>query len=161
MYSSLPLNTHPKSGSGAVTMPSVARIEEESDNAVDDLRKAVCSTLSHSGALGKLMAEARANVFHALEESAVIEGGVAPPPPPLSDANLLINELIRDYLHYNGYTSALGVFLAESGQPNDPAIDRFFLRGELGLTESAGGADIPLLYGIVSALMARNKEIMQ
>ncbi len=30
------------------------------------------------------MAEARANVFHALEESAVIEGGVAPPPPPLS-----------------------------------------------------------------------------
>ncbi len=29
----------------------------------------------------KLMAEARANVFHALEESAVIEGGVVPPPP--------------------------------------------------------------------------------
>ncbi len=33
MYSSLPLNTHPKSGSGAVPMPSVARTEEESDNA--------------------------------------------------------------------------------------------------------------------------------
>ncbi len=33
MHASLPLSTHPGSGSGAVPMPSVARAEEESDNA--------------------------------------------------------------------------------------------------------------------------------
>ncbi len=38
MHSSLPLSTHPESGSGAMLMPSVARTEEESDNAGRSLR---------------------------------------------------------------------------------------------------------------------------
>jgi hypothetical protein len=33
----------------------------------------------------------------------VVEGVDVSMPPPLSNANLLINELIREYLDYNGY----------------------------------------------------------
>ena len=34
------------------------------------------------------------------------------PQPRVSDENLLINELIRDYLSYNAYKHTLGVFLS-------------------------------------------------
>lgn len=68
----------------------------------------------------------RAEIFHTLEGP---QEGVVP--PPLSNDNLLINELVRDYLSYNGYVNALGVFMAESGQPNDGALDRGFIRDEV------------------------------
>lgn len=71
--------------------------------------------------------QVRAEIFHTLEgrrDAAVLH-------PPLCNDNLLINELIREYMSYNGYDSALSVFLAESGQPNDKNLNRTFLRGEV------------------------------
>lgn len=68
----------------------------------------------------------RAEVFHTLEGP---QEGLLP--PPLSNENLLINELVRDYLSFNGYANALGVFMAESGQPSDRSLDRAFLRDEV------------------------------
>lgn len=68
----------------------------------------------------------RAEIFHTLEGP---QDNVLP--PPLSNDNLLINELVRDYLSYNGYSNALSVFLSESGQPNDRALDRAFIRDEV------------------------------
>ncbi len=65
-------------------------------------------------------------MFHTLEGP---QEGLLP--PPLSNENLLINELVREYLSYNGYVNALGVFLAESGQPSDRSLDRAFLRDEV------------------------------
>lgn len=70
--------------------------------------------------------QVRAEVFHTLEGP---QEGLLP--PPLSNENLLINELVREYLSYNGYANALGVFLAESGQPSDRSLDRTFLRDEV------------------------------
>lgn len=68
----------------------------------------------------------RAEVFHTLEGP---QDGLLS--SPLSNENLLINELVREYLRYNGYTNALGVFLAESGQPSDRALDRGFIKDEV------------------------------
>lgn len=76
----------------------------------------------------KPVQKVRAEVFHTLEGP---QEGLLP--PPLSNENLLINELVRDYLSFNGYANALGVFLAESGQPNDRSLDRAFLRDEVGI----------------------------
>ncbi|CAM9472200.1 unnamed protein product, partial [Sphacelaria rigidula] len=71
--------------------------------------------------------QVRAEVFRSLEgtpETRALN-------PPISNENLLINELVRDYLSYNGYGNALSVFMAESGQPSDRALDRDFLRDEV------------------------------
>lgn len=70
--------------------------------------------------------QVRAEVFHTLEGP---QDGLLP--PPLSNENLLINELVREYLSYNGYANALGVFLAESGQPSNRSLDRGFIKDEV------------------------------
>lgn len=68
----------------------------------------------------------RAEVFHTLEGP---KEGTRP--VALSNECLLINELVREYLTYSGYHNALGVFMAESGQPHDKALDRAFIRDEV------------------------------
>ncbi|CAM9925684.1 unnamed protein product, partial [Choristocarpus tenellus] len=121
----------------------------EPEGTLDDLKGAIVDTLEHNKTLGKLRARMRAEVFKILE---------GPPDgvlhPPLSNENLFINELIRDYLKYNHYDHSLSVFLAESGQPNDRALDRGFMRTELGVTENKASAEkgLPLLYGVVDML---------
>lgn len=50
--------------------------------------------------------------------------------------NLIINELIREYLIYNGYTDTLSVFLPETGQPQTRPFDRDFLLQQLGVSET-------------------------
>ena len=93
----------------------------------------------------------RAEIFTALEDPN------GPPATKLSNENLIINELIREYFQYNGYESALSVFLAESGQPSGPGasvLDRAFLAQELlrGAPETEESGKLPLLYSVVSQL---------
>ena len=42
----------------------------------------------------------------------------------MSPEAVLVNELIREYLEYNGYTHTVSVFLAESGSPEPRPFDR-------------------------------------
>ena len=65
----------------------------------------VAETLEHRGVLGQLRARIRAEVFRALDEQ-------TEPHPPLSNENLLVNELIREYLDFNKYKYTSSVFLA-------------------------------------------------
>lgn len=58
-----------------------------------------------SGALSEIRARIRAEIFHMLQEE-------SEPPSPLSNENILINELIREYLIYNGYLFTESVLLA-------------------------------------------------
>ncbi|XP_064317908.1 centrosomal protein 20 isoform X5 [Phalacrocorax carbo] len=62
-------------------------------------------TLEKRGALGQIKARIRAEVFNALDDQ-------SEPRPPLSHENLLINELIREYLEYNKYKYASSVLTA-------------------------------------------------
>jgi lisH domain-containing protein FOPNL len=88
--------------------------------------------------------------------------------PPLPKENLIINELIREYLTYNNYNHALSVFLSESGQPSEPPFSRLifsfifdcfsliflrdFLSKELRVYEDHTTRDVPLLYGLMFGL---------
>lgn len=98
--------------------------------------------------------QVRAEVFHTLEGP---QEGLLP--PPLSNENLLINELVRDYLSFNGYANALGVFMVESGQPSDRSLDRAFLRDEvsigIGWEKPMGGAIVYLLSDVPLVLFVR------
>ncbi|XP_010139712.1 PREDICTED: lisH domain-containing protein FOPNL, partial [Buceros rhinoceros silvestris] len=107
-------------------------------------------TLEKRGVLGQIKARIRAEVFNALDDQSV-------PRPPLSHENLLINELIREYLEYNKYKYTASVLTAESGQPEVP-LDREFLAKELNIIEDTKGKSVPLLYGIISHFLHGGKE---
>ncbi|NXN93451.1 FOPNL protein, partial [Rhinopomastus cyanomelas] len=107
-------------------------------------------TLEKRGALGQIKARIRAEVFNALDDPSV-------PRPPLSHENLLINELIREYLEYNKYKYTASVLTSESGQPEVP-LDRQFLARELNIVEDTSGKSVPLLYGMLSHFLRGGEE---
>ncbi|KAM9856460.1 centrosomal protein 20 [Aulostomus maculatus] len=109
---------------------------------ITELKCAVRETLESRGVLSQLKARIRAEVFSALDDQ-------CQPRPPLSHENLLINELIREYLEFNKYRYTASVLTAESGQPEVP-LDRSFLASELRVTEDSSSKSVPLLYGLVS-----------
>ncbi|GAB1598458.1 lisH domain-containing protein FOPNL-like [Argonauta hians] len=109
---------------------------------VKDLKNAISESLERKGVLNKIRAEIRAEVFHVLDEHS--EGK-----PPLCNENLIINELIMEYLQYNKYNHTCSVLMAEAGQ-SETRLDREFIRNELDVTEDAETSTIPLLYSLVN-----------
>ncbi|KAG1710714.1 Centrosomal protein 20 [Phytophthora capsici] len=119
---------------------------------LSDLKEVLKDTLAARGSLDQIKARIRAEIFSALDDQDV-------PKPKLSNENLIINELIREYFEYNGYRHALSVFLPESGQPVEKPFDRQFLSSELNVTEDQRFTHVPLLYSIVASLQrSRNQE---
>ncbi|XP_054126946.1 centrosomal protein 20 isoform X3 [Melozone crissalis] len=101
---------------------------------VAELKAVLKDTLEKRGALAQIKARIRAEVFNALDDQ-------SEPRPTLSRENLLINELIREYLEYNKYKYSASVLMAESGQPEVP-LDRQFLAKELNIVEDASGKSV-------------------
>jgi lisH domain-containing protein FOPNL len=58
---------------------------------INELKQALRDTLDERGELNKIRAMLRTSIFNAIETD-------DKPKPKLSDENLIINELIRDYL---------------------------------------------------------------
>ncbi|XP_038524997.1 centrosomal protein 20 isoform X2 [Canis lupus baileyi] len=96
---------------------------------VAELKAVLKDTLEKRGVLGHLKARIRAEVFNALDDE-------SEPRPPLSHENLIINELIREYLEFNKYKYTASVLISESGQPVVP-LDRPFLIRELNAFEES------------------------
>ncbi|NP_001006170.1 centrosomal protein 20 [Gallus gallus] len=117
---------------------------------IAELKAVLKDTLEKRGALRQIKARIRAEVFNALDDQ-------SEPRPPLCHENLLINELIREYLEFNKYKYSASVLTAEAGQPEVP-LDRQFLVKELNIVEDANGKSVPLLYGIISHFLHRGKE---
>ncbi|XP_059902602.1 lisH domain-containing protein FOPNL [Gadus macrocephalus] len=117
---------------------------------IGELKSAVRDTLESRGVLNQLKARIRAEVFSALEDG-------SEPRPPLSHHNLLINQLVGDYLEFNQYRYAASVLKAESGQPEVP-LDRQFLANQLKVVEDVGSKSVPLLYGLVSHFLNSGGE---
>ena len=109
---------------------------------MDDLTSVIQQTLENSGVLSNVRGRLRAEVFKALDDRSVER-------PKLPSDNLLINELIREYLLYNNHHHTLAVLMQETRQPQAP-LDRDFLSSELHLKLPDKGREVPLLYGVVS-----------
>ncbi|XP_069066302.1 centrosomal protein 20 isoform X3 [Pleurodeles waltl] len=101
---------------------------------VSELKAVVKDTLEKRGVLGQIKARVRAEVFNALDDQ-------SEPRPQLSHENLLINELIREYLEFNKYRYTASVLSTESGQPDIP-LDRQFLVSELNVVEDTNGSSM-------------------
>ena len=115
---------------------------------VDDLKTLLKDTLDSRGVLNQVRARIRAEIFSALDDQSDLK-------PILSNENLLINELIREYLEFNNYKFTSSVLLAEAGQPKDP-VDRKFLLAELNIKETHHKNNTPLLYGLVYDLKQKS-----
>ena len=84
---------------------------------------ALKDTLQTRGVLGSIKAKIRAEVYHALDEVNELQSHhicddtrpfhdqEAAPQSIISNENLLINELIREYLEFNKYQHSLSVFM--------------------------------------------------
>ena len=64
----------------------------------------LCESLENKGVLSQLKAKLRAEIFEVLEDNSYEK-------PRLSQENLLLNELIREYLEFNHYKYSKSVFL--------------------------------------------------
>eukprot|EP00741_Cyanophora_paradoxa_P006716 tig00001033_g6496.t1 len=111
---------------------------------VEELKSALKDTLEGKGVLRQIRARIRAEIFGALDDH-------DEPRPQLSNENLLINELIREYLEWNKYKNTLCVFLPESGQPEEQ-LDRRLLAHDLRIPEDSSTMQLPLLYTILAEL---------
>ncbi|KAG9277347.1 lisH domain-containing protein FOPNL [Astyanax mexicanus] len=136
-----------------VAAPPVARSVGQSSNnsaasmaTVAELKSALREALEARGVLGQLKARIRSEVFRALDDQSEER-------PPLTHENLLINELIREYLEFNKYRYTASVLIAESGQPEVP-LDRRFLASELNVVEEPSAAAVPLLYSLLSHFLS-------
>ena len=114
--------------------------------AADDLtslKDALRESLERRGVLGSMRSAMRREVFTAMEDPEDAR-------PVLSGENMLINELIREYLAFNNYRHTLACFLPEAGQPAEP-LTRSILARRTHLPELTGSAvDVPLLYALLS-----------
>ncbi|KAI1896048.1 hypothetical protein AGOR_G00090790 [Albula goreensis] len=117
---------------------------------IAELKAALKETLEARGVLGQLKARIRAEVFNALDDKSETR-------PALSHENLLINELIREYLEFNNYRYTASVLVAESGQPEVP-LDRQFMTNELNVVEDPSSRSVPLLYGLLSHFLKSSGE---
>lgn len=115
-----------------------------------ELKDVIKDTLDNRGVLGQIKARIRAEVFNALDDQSEAK-------PPLSNENMIINELIREYLEFNRYKYTSSVLVSESGQPKEP-LDRDFLAKELNVKQDRHSQSVPLLYGIISHYLKDNKS---
>ncbi|XP_073399010.1 centrosomal protein 20 isoform X1 [Dendrobates tinctorius] len=118
---------------------------------VSELRAVLTDTLDKRGVLGQLKARVRAEVFAALNDQ-------SEPRPELSHENLLINEMIREYLEFNKYKHTSSVLSAESGLSDVP-LDRSFLARELNLIEDTKAQSVPILYGLLAHFLHAHREM--
>lgn len=132
-----------------------------------ELVDALEESLKRTGTLDIVMGILRADIYHCLTDSLTKEGTKRPTVPK---ENVIINELVADYLAFNGYTNTLSVLAAESGSPSllkvHDNLGPQIIRAELGVNTfpfaslAAGRRRKPLaiLYDVVEVLKAKNRS---
>ena len=131
---------------------------------LEDLKNVLRDTLEQKGALNQVKAQIRAEIFTALDAENT-KGK-----PALPQENVMINELIREYLLYNGYFNTASVLVTESGSPVDPPFDRNYIERKLqiqgspadhkAIAEATGKShqQVPLMYDIVNGLQKNESK---
>ncbi|CAF0726159.1 unnamed protein product [Adineta steineri] len=115
----------------------------------EDLRSAVKQTLEQNGSLAATRAKLRADIFTTLQHPTEVK-------PKVPHENLLINELIVEYLNYNNLHCAASVLAAESGQPT-PSLGRAFVAEQLNVHDDEKTRQLPLLYSLLSHFSANTR----
>ncbi|KPI89501.1 hypothetical protein ABL78_1377 [Leptomonas seymouri] len=112
----------------------------------ESLKAAMRESLEANGTIGHVKAELRAAIVERLTDvtadgdSRAVENPLVPP------ENMIINELIKEYLTFNGLEHTLATFQLEGRTP-DCQLPRRVLASELNM--AAAPSSVPLLYAIL------------
>lgn len=119
---------------------------------VEELKNALKETLEQRGVLNQIKAIMRQEIYESIEND-------DNPKPQLSEENLIINELIKEYLDYKKYFHSSSVFQSETGQPKD-IYNRDTISKKLNIIESESNKQKPLLYSILFGLENQDVNYM-
>ncbi|XP_045446670.1 centrosomal protein 20-like [Melitaea cinxia] len=124
-----------------------------------ELLDAIKNLLRKSGHLNKFQAEMRAKVTEVLQERqmSLNPGFKSSGAPQPSDEVLLVNELVKEYLEWNGYLYTASVMTSEAAMPNVKKT-RAELCSKVGVKDDEKSATLPLLSNIIAAYTERIKR---
>lgn len=105
---------------------------------LNEMKEVLKEHLEKNGSLNEIRSKLRSEIFNTLNNDAKPQQG-------LSNQNLIINELIREYLVFNNYNYTNSVMIPEAGQPEKP-LDRQIVSSQLNIAESSESRQLPLLY---------------
>ncbi len=118
--------------------------------------EAVKGSLQEKGLLDKLSGEIRSEVLQILKSD---DSTTATADPSVvfktSSQNFILNELIKEYLEWNGLKHTKDVLVSEAGHPKE-SLTRCQLEEALNVQVGSNAQKVPLLYSIVSSLTDKN-----
>ena len=121
-------------------------------NSVEDLKTTLKESLIKGGILNKIKAQIRAEIYNELDND-------NNPRPNLTKENFIINELIKEYFNFNGYTFSSDVLQSETGHPNNN-FNRDEITKELNIIENEENKNKPILYSILSGLQNQKDHLI-
>ena len=120
-----------------------------------ELFEAVEEVLKEKGVLDQLTCQVRAEILQVLKTSFATQKTASKEKKEVSSAssssNFIVNELIKEYLDYNGYQNTADILAIESNLPKK-RITRVELERSLKVHSGPNAKQVPLLYSIVSDL---------
>ncbi|CBZ29994.1 conserved hypothetical protein [Leishmania mexicana MHOM/GT/2001/U1103] len=112
----------------------------------ESLKAAMRESLEANGTISHIKAELRAAIFERLSDVTTKGDDRAVENPPVPPENMVINELIKEYLTFNGLEHTLAVFQLEARSP-DSQVPRRVLASELNM--AGAPSSVPLLYAML------------
>ena len=120
-----------------------------------ELFEAVEEVLKEKGVLDQLTCQVRAEILQVLKTSFATQKTASKEKKEVSSvsssSNFIVNELIKEYLDYNGYQNTADILAIESNLPKK-RITRVELERSLKVHSGPNAKQVPLLYSIVSDL---------
>ena len=121
-----------------------------------ELFEAVEEVLKEKGVLDQLTCQVRAEILQVLKTSFATQKTASKEkknetPSASPSSNFIVNELIKEYLDYNGYQNTADILAIESNLPKK-RITRVELETSLKVHSGPNAKQVPLLYSIVSDL---------
>ena len=110
--------------------------------------------LKDKGILDNLSCQVRVEILQLLKSPLVTKEEKK----PVNSANFIVNELIKEYLDYNGYKHTSDILSVESGQPQKRA-QRNDVEATLNVHTGPNAKHVPLIYSIVSQLRNQNCNV--
>lgn len=113
---------------------------------------AVRESLRQDGRLGRFKAEIRSAVMSILNKNPSERI-----PVQIPEETKLINELIREYMVWNGYLYSEQVLVAESAQHSE-RLPRENIAAKLNVLDDERTVKIPLLYYVLAAFQNNDEQ---